>query len=1049
MTGVVLADKPKKETKKNFAFMQNLLKRMPKWSYPLIFGGAVTATGVVYEANHSYAQHYLFQDTAANQNIQMTDDLNAAEISAPTGPYNKRHGYTERQTIRDNMANSGFSHTEKATGTEPTWLDGRFQTYPIYQEKNQIGLTLTDMSGDVVFQTMYPKQAYQSFNDIPDLLIQSLCYVENRDICSKETDPQKNPTIEWSRFSQAAYNQILKKMGLSDDGSGGSTLATQLEKLRHSEGGVTKSADEKLKQMATASAKAYQDGADTSAQRERIILDYINAMPLAAFPKFGEVVGFADGMSLWFGADFNKVNELLSTPQENLSDAELKPIAKAYRQALTLIMAVKQPTDFLIKDRAAMQERMDGFISIMANDGIISERFAKMVAETDITFEKTLHTDYQEHDTLKSTDTMRITLMEQMGYDDLNQMEMFDIQAQSTIDATTNRAVEALLHQFKDPEADITQNLMGYRLAKPHNVNQIEYAITMYQRTDDANLLRIQADTFSGQFNLNANAKLELGSTAKLRTLVTYLEIIAELHTELSQKPVNELQAMHFNPDDKLSIWVRDYLAQDDETIDKDLKSTLNAAMEREYSGSNRELFFTGGSYHRFENFKRQDNYRTMPLRSALQRSVNLPFIRVMQDIVNYTLYHDMDISPEIYDDMQHPERRQHLEDFADKESALYLWRYWRQMSDKSQDDITQMMVEKTQKTQPHLAVIYRNNHPERSVSDFKDFLADYGHTDLDIMDAVELYDQYAPGQYPDKDLAYITGTHDLEIWLARHLNKNPSDSWANVKEQSGQARMDAYQWLFKSRNKWAQDKRIRTIIEEKAFNQFIHPRWEKQGFPFDKMVASYASSIGVSGDNPDSLADLAGIIMNGGERNTISSFNNISVAEGTPYADRFKDNYEPAQYVLKPEIADLVLAEIQNVVAKGTARRAHKSAKTSDGRILPVGGKTGTGDNRKIHRNKDGSKESLAVNRTATFMFTIDDCMYGTIIAYAPGEMSDSHKFTSALPVQAFKELMPTLQPLFDQACKVKPEDKAPQIAEKANDDAQPAAASKKPKII
>ena len=48
------------------------------------------------------------------------------------------------------------------------------------------------------------------------------------------------------------------------------------------------------------------------------------------------------------------------------------------------------------------------------------------------------------------------------------------------------------------------------------------------------NYLRVQTDNLAQPFDINEGAKLDLGSTAKLRTLITYLEIVAELHARLA-----------------------------------------------------------------------------------------------------------------------------------------------------------------------------------------------------------------------------------------------------------------------------------------------------------------------------------------------------------------------------------------------------------------------------------------------------------------------------------------------------------------------------------
>ena len=93
--------------------------------------------------------------------------------------------------------------------------------------------------------------------------------------------------------------------------AGGSTLATQIEKYRHSPEGRTGSTTDKLIQMASATLRAYQDGEDTTGSRRQIVLDYLNTVPLSAKPGYGEVNGIGDGLWVWYGRDFEQVSKLL------------------------------------------------------------------------------------------------------------------------------------------------------------------------------------------------------------------------------------------------------------------------------------------------------------------------------------------------------------------------------------------------------------------------------------------------------------------------------------------------------------------------------------------------------------------------------------------------------------------------------------------------------------------------------------------------------------------------------------------------------------------
>ena len=123
------------------------------------------------------------------------------------------------------------------------------------------------------------------------------------------------------------------------------------------------------------------------------------------------------------------------------------------------------------------------------------------------------------------------------------------------------------------------------------------------------NLLRVQTDTIDQPFDMNRGLRIDLGSTAKLRTLVSYLEVVARLHQEYADLPPKTLRTLTPHPRDHLSRWAIQYLAG---TADKRLHAMLEAAMERSYSASPAEGFFTGGGLHTFENFNREDNGKVM-----------------------------------------------------------------------------------------------------------------------------------------------------------------------------------------------------------------------------------------------------------------------------------------------------------------------------------------------------------------------------------------------------------------------------------------------------
>src|SRR5690606_1124703 len=110
--------------------------------------------------------------------------------------------------------------------------------YPPYQEKTQAGLSVIDSQQQSMYAFRYPRHAFASFEDIPALMVSALLFIEDRKLLDTDT-PRRNPAVNWGRFLKAALFKVGDVINLDTPSMGGSTLATQIEKFRHSAGGVT------------------------------------------------------------------------------------------------------------------------------------------------------------------------------------------------------------------------------------------------------------------------------------------------------------------------------------------------------------------------------------------------------------------------------------------------------------------------------------------------------------------------------------------------------------------------------------------------------------------------------------------------------------------------------------------------------------------------------------------------------------------------------------------------------------------------------------------
>jgi membrane peptidoglycan carboxypeptidase len=209
----------------------------------------------------------------------------------------------------------------------------------------------------------------------------------------------------------------------------------------------------------------------------------------------------------------------------------------------------------------------------------------------------------------------------------------------------------------------------------------------------------------------------------------------------------------------------------------------------------------------------------------------------------------------------------------------------------------------------------------------------------------------------------------------------------------------DVYRWLFKSGRKYAQNKRIQSLLEIEAFSE-VHQFWKRLGYPFETLTPSYASAIGAAGDRPAALATLMGILLNDGVLYPSMRFDSFHFAAGTPYETHLALPSVQGTRLLPSEVAAATRSALIDVVEQGTARRLKGVYQRPDRQPLQVGGKTGTGDHRYESHGAHGRLTgSRVVSRAATFVFFLGDRFFGVVTAYVTGPEAARYHFTSALP--------------------------------------------------
>jgi membrane peptidoglycan carboxypeptidase len=922
------------------------------------------------------------------------------------GPLDVRLGYTKLPAIVDSLEPRGFRVIQQATVSDRFVALSRRGFFPPYEERTQAGLTLLDRNGARIATSRFPASVYEDVDQIPASIRETLLFLENRELLD-DRDRYRNPAVDWDRFVAAGANFVGARVLGSGGRFGASTLATQLEKVRHSRDGVTRTAGDKARQMASATMRSYLHGPVTVDARRRILLDYVNSLPLGAVPGYGEVVGVREGFRRAFDINPDSADAWLRT-----SSAQPSPnAARAYRAAVMLLLGQRRPSYYLQSNpgRAALVDLTQSHLRLIEQTQIVTPALARAAQRVQVDLVTSPapppRAPFIER---KATNAVRSRVAELVGAASLYELDRYDLEAVATIDSSAQGNATALLRRLANPEFVAATGLNTDRLLGNADPARVSYSLLLYERTPIGNAVRLQVDNLDRPFDLNFGARIELGSTAKLRTLVSYLELVREVHVALTDSMTADTAVVRLARD-PITTWVRAYL---ETSPDSTLGRMLAAAMERRYSARPDERFFTGGGVHVFRNFDRTHDRATPTVAEGFRHSINLVFIRLMHDVVRYHQARLPGYASSNLEDPDDPLRRQVLEQYADAEGRIAIERFVRRHRGLATDSSVALML-RGRLTPNSYGRLLRAIEPNLDTATMRmEIRRRFPSTTGRDVDFTAL-ERALPSQLTLADRAFVTRTDPLELWVVGKLRAEPAIPTSRVHDESATAIRDAYAWLFRRTPavKRAQDRAIQVTLERDAFQRVL-TSWRRLGYPYSDIVPSYGTAIGSSGDRPGALADLVGILVANGLRFPPVHVAELHFAKGTPFEVLLRRDPVAGDTVLSPDVAAASRAAMEDVVASGTASGLRDAIPG-----LAIGGKTGTGDN--IARTYGaGGRQITArtVSRTATFAFSLGDRFFGVATAYVEGAQADRYNFTSGLPVRVVRLLIPELGSLLGQ---------------------------------
>ena len=140
------------------------------------------ALAIGYELQTSALQAYLLPRYTAKVSYKMADGPSQSIAFPRSAPFDDRLGYSHLGDFQRRLVERGFIVDRQAVVSPELVHLLDLDIAPPYQEPLVAGLTIHGMNGTRLYDAARSARAFRSFDDVPPLLVQTLLFIENREL---------------------------------------------------------------------------------------------------------------------------------------------------------------------------------------------------------------------------------------------------------------------------------------------------------------------------------------------------------------------------------------------------------------------------------------------------------------------------------------------------------------------------------------------------------------------------------------------------------------------------------------------------------------------------------------------------------------------------------------------------------------------------------------------------------------------------------------------------------------------------------------------------
>ena len=138
------------------------------------------------EIKTSFYQAKYINQYAQKLTYELRSEPTSSVIYPSYGPFDERHGYSKLPQYIDRLLQRNFQITQQVAFSPALQEYAQLGFFPPYHEKAQSGLTLLDCRNTDLYEFTYPKRVYQDDDKIPNEIINTLLFIENRELWTTE-----------------------------------------------------------------------------------------------------------------------------------------------------------------------------------------------------------------------------------------------------------------------------------------------------------------------------------------------------------------------------------------------------------------------------------------------------------------------------------------------------------------------------------------------------------------------------------------------------------------------------------------------------------------------------------------------------------------------------------------------------------------------------------------------------------------------------------------------------------------------------------------------